>query len=100
MTAHHIRYEIDPDGIATLTIDRADKRGAMTYAMLGAFIDRVAEAGADERVRVLSVTGSGGGFCAGTDLADLATIPGEIRDVRGAAHEAGKWWPLVSCPSR
>jgi enoyl-CoA hydratase len=98
MTAHHIRYEVDADGIATLTIDRPEKRNAMTYAMLGAFIDRVADAGADDKVRVLIVTGAGGGFCAGTDLADLATVPGETRGVRGAAHEGNKWWPLVACP--
>lgn len=98
MTAHHIRYEVDADGIATLTIDRPEKRNAMTYAMLGAFIEHVAHAGADESVRVLIVTGAGGAFCAGTDLADLATVPGETRGVRGQAHEAGVWWPLVSCP--
>lgn len=98
MTAHHIRYEVDSDGIATLTIDRPEKRNAMTYAMLDAFIAKAAEAGADDRVRVLIVTGSGGSFCAGTDLADLATVPGETRGVRGGAHEGGRWWPLVSCP--
>jgi len=98
MTAHHIRYEVDGDGVATLTIDRPEKRGAMTYAMLGAFIERVTEAGADESVRVLIVTGSGGSFCAGTDLADLATIPGETRGVRGGAHQGDRWWPLVQCP--
>jgi enoyl-CoA hydratase len=98
MTAHHIRYDLDGDGIATITIDRPEKRNAMTYAMLAAFIGQVAEAGADDRVRVLIVTGGGGTFCAGTDLADLATIPGETRGVRGEAHEGGKWWPLVSCP--
>ncbi len=98
MTAHHIRYDVDADGIATLTIDRPDKRGAMTYAMLNAFIGKVGEAGADDKVRVLIVTGSGGAFCAGTDLADLATIPGETRGVRGGAHEGDRWWPLVQCP--
>ena len=98
MTAHHIRYDVDSDGIATLTIDRAEKRNAMTFAMLGAFIAKVAEAGADDKVRVLIVTGSDGALCAGTDLADLATIPGETRGVRGQAHESGVWWPLVSCP--
>ncbi len=98
MTEHHIRYEVDPDGIATITIDRPEKRNAMTYAMLRAFTERVAEAGADERVRVVIVTGSGGAFCAGTDLADLSTVPGETRGVRGNAHEGGKWWPLVVCP--
>jgi enoyl-CoA hydratase len=98
MTAEHIRYAVDGDGIATLTIDRPDKRNAMTYAMLNAFIERVSEAGADDSVRVLIVTGSGGAFCAGTDLADLATVPGERRGVRGQAHEGGRWWPLVQCP--
>jgi enoyl-CoA hydratase/carnithine racemase len=98
MTAHHIHYEVDGEGIATLTIDRPEKRNALTYAMLAAFLERVAEAGADERVRVLIVTGTGGTFCAGTDLADLSTIPGETRGTRGSAHEREKWWPLIRCP--
>jgi enoyl-CoA hydratase/carnithine racemase len=98
MTAHHICYEVDSDGIATLTIDRPEKRNAMTYAMLAAFTERVGEAGADDKVRVLIVTGSGGAFCAGTDLADLSTIPGETRGTRGRAEEGHKWWPLTLCP--
>jgi enoyl-CoA hydratase len=98
MTAHHIKFDIDDDGIATITIDRPEKRNAMTYAMLAAFTDRVAEAGADERVRVVIVTGAGGAFCAGTDLADLSTIPGETRGTRGSAHDQEKWWPLIRCP--
>ena len=40
MTAHHIRYEVDGDGIATITIDRPEKRNAMTHAMLAAFLER------------------------------------------------------------
>jgi enoyl-CoA hydratase len=98
MTAHHIRTEVDADGIATLTIDRPEKRNAMTYAMLHAFTEAVARLGADDAVRVVIVTGSGGAFCAGTDLADLATVPGSTRSVRGEAHEGGKWWPLIQCP--
>ncbi|MGD0192843.1 MAG: enoyl-CoA hydratase-related protein [Rhizomicrobium sp.] len=98
MTAHHIRLETDGDGIATLTIDRPEKRNAMTYAMLAEFLAKVREAGDDDKVRVLIVTGSGGAFCAGTDLADLSTIPGETRGVRGEAGDGGKWWPLIRCP--
>jgi enoyl-CoA hydratase/carnithine racemase len=98
MTAHHIRYAVDEDGIGLITIDRAEKRNAMTYAMLAAFIEAVGKAGEDERVRVLIITGSGGSFCAGTDLADLATIPGETRGVRGRADEHSVWWPIVACP--
>jgi enoyl-CoA hydratase/carnithine racemase len=98
MTEHHIRYELDGDGIATLTIDRPEKRNAMTYAMLRKFTDCLNEAGSDDRVRVLIVTGSGGAFCAGTDLADLASVPGESRGTRGRAEEGHKWWPIVLCP--
>ena len=98
MTAHHIRFEVEDDGIGVVTIDRPEKRNAMTYAMLGAFIEAVRKAGEDETVRVLIVTGAGGAFCAGTDLADLATVPGESRGVRGGAHERGVWWPITACP--
>ena len=104
MTEHHIRYEVDDDGIATLTIDRAEKRNAMTYAMLNAFIGKVREAGESDAVRVLIVTGAGGAFCAGTDLADLASTPNESRggrggaEARGGTQERGVWWPLTSCP--
>jgi enoyl-CoA hydratase/carnithine racemase len=97
MTEHHIRYE-KAGGIGVITIDRPEKRNAMTYAMLGAFIEAVRQAGDDERVRVLIVTGAGGAFCAGTDLADLATVPGETRGVRGRAEERGVWWPITACP--
>jgi enoyl-CoA hydratase len=92
-----VRYEVE-DGIATITLDRAEKRNAMSYAMLGDFIETVERAGADAEARVLIVTGSGGSFCAGTDLADLATVPGERRGLRGEAQDKSRWWPLVACP--
>jgi len=92
----HIRY--DTDGrIGTITIDRPEKRNAMTYAMLGDFIDTVAAADADESTSVLIITGVPGAFCAGTDLADLATVPGESRGLRGTAQERERWWPIAQC---
>lgn len=93
-----IRYELDDRGVGTITIDRPEKRNAMTYAMLGRFIETVGEAGADDRCRVVVITGVEGSFCAGTDLADLATIPGETRGVRGEADEHDVWWPVTACP--
>ncbi len=93
----HIRYDVS-DGVATLTIDRPEKKNAMTYAMLGEFIDTLHAAGKEADTRVLIITGRPGVFCAGTDLADLATIPGEQRGLRGSATERGRWWPIVECP--
>jgi enoyl-CoA hydratase/carnithine racemase len=97
MTAHHIRYAVDGDGIATLTIDRAEKRNAMTWAMNAAFAEKVAEASADEKVRVLIVTGVPGAFCAGTDLADLSGRPPEDRGAR-PGRATSHPWSLVACP--
>jgi len=91
-----IRYEVE-DHIGTITIDRPEKKGAMTYAMLGDFISTVHRATADPDARVVIVTGAPGTFCAGTDLADLATVPGTERGVRGTAEEHDVWWPLVRC---
>jgi enoyl-CoA hydratase/carnithine racemase len=92
-----IRYAVE-DGIGTVTIDRPEKRNAMTFAMLGSFIETLHRAGADADVRVLIITGVPGAFCAGTDLADLASVPGGQRGLRGTAMERGRWWPIIECP--
>lgn len=93
----YILYDV-ADNIATLTINRAEKKNAMTYAMLGDFIDTLRRAGSEPDTRVLIITGVPGVFCAGTDLADLASVPGEQRGLRGSAEERGRWWPIVECP--
>jgi 2-(1,2-epoxy-1,2-dihydrophenyl)acetyl-CoA isomerase len=91
-----IRYEVR-DHVATLTIDRPEKRGAMTYAMLDEFTAAVARAGNDPDVVVLLVTGVPGSFCAGIDLADLAA---RDPDDRGRANgDGGGGVPLLmGCP--
>ena len=92
-----IRYE-SAGGIGTLTIDRPEKRGAMTFAILGEFLEAMQQAGDDEDSRVVIITGTEGSFCSGTDLADLATIPGKDRPLRGSAEQSERWWPIVQCP--
>ena len=91
-----IRYHVEGK-VGVVTIDRPEKRNAMTYAMLAEFIQTVGEADADDRTVVIVVTGVPGAFCAGTDLADLATVPGETRGLRGSADEAERhhWWPIA-----
>jgi enoyl-CoA hydratase len=91
-----ILYEVE-DGIATVTINRPEKRNAMTFQMLSDFISTMERAGADPDARVVILTGVGRSFCAGTDLADLSTVPGATRGLRGTAEEKGRWWPIVAC---
>ncbi|HET8617647.1 MAG TPA: enoyl-CoA hydratase-related protein [Acidimicrobiales bacterium] len=100
----HIRYEVD-DRVATVTIDRPEKRNAMTFAVLAEFEDAVRRAGSDDCVGAVVVTGAGGAFCAGTDLVDLAETPEDQRsrrgrDVAGSGHGSGRRvpWPIVACP--
>jgi enoyl-CoA hydratase/carnithine racemase len=94
----HIFYDVESDGVATITIDRPEKRNAMTYQMLNDFIETVRYAGKDDNCRVVILTGTDGSFCAGTDLEDLSSVPGSERPVRGEADEADVWWPLAACP--
>ena len=89
-----IRYHVEGK-VGVVTIDRPEKRNAMTYAMLGDFTETVGRADDDPATTVLLITGVSGAFCAGTDLADLATVPGETRGLRGSADETHKWWPIA-----
>jgi methylglutaconyl-CoA hydratase len=59
------------DGILTITLDRADKRNALTAAMIGGIAEALAQAELDAAVRVVAVRGAGKDFCAGADLAEM-----------------------------
>jgi enoyl-CoA hydratase/carnithine racemase len=95
-----IRYEVD-DRVATITIDRPEKRNAMTDAVLREFHEAVARAGADDAVHAVVLTGAGGAFCAGTDLSDLAATPEEDRSGAGRPRDGSRAepWPRVAGPT-
>lgn len=56
------------DGIATLLLNRPEKKNAFTDDMLRAWADCLREAQNDDSVRVIVVTGAGDAFCSGGDL--------------------------------
>ena len=95
----HIRYEVD-QRIATITIDRPEKRNAMTYAVLRDFNEAIVRAGRDDEARVVIITGAGGAFCAGTDLSELDDTPEDQRSggARSDDDRAREPWPIVACP--
>jgi enoyl-CoA hydratase/carnithine racemase len=62
-----VRYEV-AEGIATLTLDRPERRNAFTGTMADEIARAAAAADADDAVRVLLVTGAGRDFCVGADL--------------------------------
>jgi methylglutaconyl-CoA hydratase len=68
-----LRYGVDK-GIATLTLNRPDKRNALNGALVQALKDRLAEAAEDPSVRVVVITGAGKDFCSGADLSEVEKI--------------------------
>ncbi len=59
------------NGIATLTLNRPDKRNAMSDDMRTEFIHALEHVTADKAIRALVLTGAGKGFCAGGDIAGM-----------------------------
>jgi enoyl-CoA hydratase/carnithine racemase len=74
--AARLPLTVSRDGhVARLTIDRPDKRNAMTAAMWAGLPGVLADLADDAAVRVLVVTGAGPSFCAGADITDLLSGP-------------------------
>jgi enoyl-CoA hydratase/carnithine racemase len=90
MTTAEVRAEVRAeivDGVATLTIDRPERRNAMSFAVMAALRDTLAAWRDDPEVRVVVLTGAGDrAFCAGADLGGIAdnASPAEVHAARGA----------------
>jgi len=66
------------DGVAWITIDRADVRNALSYDTLGELSAHAATLAADDSTRVVCITGAGDkAFCAGADLKERKTFTDE-----------------------
>ncbi|WP_197969944.1 enoyl-CoA hydratase/isomerase family protein [Mesobacillus harenae] len=60
------------NGVRTLTLNRPERLNAVNDKLSGEIIQAISEASADDEVRVIVITGSGRGFCAGLDLSDFS----------------------------
>jgi len=75
MSYSHIRFEVEADGIALLTINRPEKLNALDSATVLELADAVARARSEEAVRALMITGAGEkAFVAGADIQQLARL--------------------------
>ena len=81
-------------GVARITLNRPDRLNSFTSAMHAELRDALAQVKADAGTRVLLLTGTGRGFCAGQDLSDRAVAPGGPAVDLGASIEAN-YRPLV-----
>lgn len=63
-------YTVD-EHVATITLNRPDRRNAFILPMINDCADRLDSAREDERVRAVVITGAGGSFCSGVDLGEF-----------------------------
>ena len=81
MTYELINVQVQ-DGIATVFLNRPEKRNAMSDDMRAEFIEALENIAADKSIRALVLTGNGKGFCAGGDIAGMQrrieADPGEV----------------------
>lgn len=73
MTQPVLLYDV-ADGVATLTLNRPEKRNALNGGLVAALKEGLERAASDDDVRVVLLRGAGPDFCSGADLAELEKI--------------------------
>lgn len=79
-------------GVATVWLNRASKRNAMSYEMWSMLEQLALQLGVDPDVRVVVLRGAGPHFCAGSDITELRAVREDgkrsFSEVVGAAETA------------
>ncbi|HEU4434731.1 MAG TPA: enoyl-CoA hydratase-related protein [Pyrinomonadaceae bacterium] len=68
-----ILYAVE-NAVARITLNRPEKRNALNDALIAEIKRGLAQAAADENVRVVVISGAGKDFCSGADLSALQKI--------------------------
>lgn len=76
------------EGVARLTLNRPDKKNALSRALRTELVSELAKLGEDDSVQAVVLTGAEDVFCAGFDLKELAQGDGKaiFADARGYHH--------------
>ncbi|HEX8757477.1 MAG TPA: 2-(1,2-epoxy-1,2-dihydrophenyl)acetyl-CoA isomerase PaaG [Steroidobacteraceae bacterium] len=93
MSYQTILFEMS-EGVARLTLNRPDRLNSFNTAMHAEVQDALAAMQRDDSARVLVLTGSGRGFCAGQDLSDRVVAPSGTPPDLGPSIERG-YKPLI-----
>ena len=64
----HVLTERDRNGVATVTLDRPEKRNAFNDEVIGEIEAAFADVGGDDAVRVVVLAANGPSFCGGADV--------------------------------
>lgn len=67
--------DYDPGAVTTITLNRTERRNAITTPMLSAMLWAIEQASDDPAVRVIVLRGAGTGFCPGDELRGMGKLP-------------------------
>ncbi|HET9816377.1 MAG TPA: enoyl-CoA hydratase-related protein, partial [Xanthobacteraceae bacterium] len=68
--ARHVRLAVDGK-VATITLDRPDKKNPLTFESYAELTDLFRAAAKEKAVKAFVVTGAGGNFCSGGDVFEI-----------------------------
>ena len=85
-----LRVEAAKDGVATLVLNRPEKRNALSIDLREALTSTLEQWGDDEDVRVVVITGAPPAFCGGFDLDEFAQadLAQRIKETSSRYHRA------------
>ena len=95
MTTSTIQVQLDK-GICTITLNRPEVRNAMSLAMINELLTTLRQAEEDASVRVIVLRGTGGHFCAGGDIGDMAQARMKLAAQQADASQAGTPNPVAA----
>jgi enoyl-CoA hydratase/carnithine racemase len=101
-----VRVQTGPDGVATVTMVRADKHNALDQAMFEGLVKAAEQVAGDPSVRAVVLHGEGKSFCSGLDVASFMSGQrgtGVLLDrdedrVANLAQRVSYDWSLVPAP--
>jgi enoyl-CoA hydratase/carnithine racemase len=106
MSEDRVRVRIGADGVATVTMTRAEKHNALDQAMFEGLMNAAGQLAHNSAVRAVVVHGEGKSFCSGLDIASVAAGQGGtdillVRDndrLANFAQRVAYDWSLVPAP--
>jgi enoyl-CoA hydratase/carnithine racemase len=79
--SEHVRVE-RRDGVLSITLNRPERRNAITVDMYAALADAIEAATGDDAIRLVTIRGEGQDFAAGNDLGDfLKALPRDTSEI-------------------
>jgi methylglutaconyl-CoA hydratase len=98
MSYETVKYEV-ADEVATITLNRPDKRNAITAQMIDELVTALENADAGP-ARVVIITGAGKAFCAGMDLDGLRAMAGQSpqQHLEDSLRMANMFYRIYSFP--